>query len=142
MSVLVAGGGFKPGFVYGSTDEGGVRSPLLIRWPDHVPAGKKVREIAAAIDLLPTLADLCGIEVACQKQLDGESVKMLLASDEYLWPDREIISHWRNRVSVRTQRFRLDHQGKLYDMQSDPGQYKDVSREHAKDTLLPCLWGD
>jgi arylsulfatase A-like enzyme len=42
----------------GSTDEGGVRSPLLIRWPGQIPAGKNVPQIAAAIDLLPTLAEL------------------------------------------------------------------------------------
>ncbi len=47
----------------GSTDEGGVRSPLLMRWPGHVRPGTKVTQIAGAIDLLPTLADLAGIPV-------------------------------------------------------------------------------
>ena len=37
----------------GSTDEGGVRSPLLFRWPGHIPGGMKISPIAAAIDLLP-----------------------------------------------------------------------------------------
>jgi len=41
----------------GSTDEGGVRSPFFIQWKDKIPAGKKVEQIAGAIDLLPTLAD-------------------------------------------------------------------------------------
>lgn len=118
----------------GSTDEGGVRSPLLVRWPGQVPAGKKVRAIAAAIDLLPTLAELCGIEVASQKPLDGTSLELLFRNEPLLWPDREIISHWRNRVSVRNQRYRLDHQGKLFDMRADPGQYKDVSGRHPEIT--------
>jgi hypothetical protein len=39
-----------------------------------------------------------------------------------------IFNHWRGRVSVRTQRYRLDHQGRLYDMTEDPGQDRDVSR--------------
>jgi hypothetical protein len=40
-----------------------------------------------------------------------------------------IFSHQRGRVSVRTQQYRLDHQGKLYDMAADPGQYKDIADE-------------
>jgi hypothetical protein len=121
----------------GSTDEGGVRSPLLVRWPGKIAAGRKVPQIAAAIDLLPTLADLAGVAVAGTKPLDGVSLKPLLipvadshaGSEQAEWPDRKIFSHWRNRVSVRTQQYRLDHQGKLYDMTADPGQYKDVSQK-------------
>lgn len=116
----------------GSTDEGGVRSPLLVRWPGRIKAGRKVPQISAAIDLLPTLADLAGIEVAGTKPLDGVSLKPLLLGTSEKWPQRTIFSHWRGRVSVRTQQYRLDHQGKLYDMVADPGQYKDVSKQHSK----------
>ena len=42
----------------GSTDEGGVRSPLFIRWPGKIPAGKRMAHIASVIDLMPTLAEL------------------------------------------------------------------------------------
>ncbi len=42
----------------GSTDEGGVRSPLLLRWPAHIKPHTRLPQIAAAIDLLPTLTDL------------------------------------------------------------------------------------
>jgi len=113
----------------GSTDEGGVRSPLLIRWPGKIEAGKKIPQISAAIDLLPTLAELAGIEVTSEKRLDGVSVKSLLLDTREDRPERMIFSHWRGRVSVRTQQYRLDQQGKLYDMEADPGQYKDVSKQ-------------
>lgn len=121
----------------GSTDEGGVRSPLLIRWPGKIEAGKKVAQIAAAIDLLPTLSDLAGVPVASRKPLDGLSLKPLLidpAAAPQKW-DRMIFSHWRNRVSVRTQGFRLDHQGKLYDMVQDPGQDRDISKRQPELTV-------
>ena len=121
----------------GSTDEGGVRSPLLIRWPGKISAGKNVPQIAAAIDLLPTLADLAGIEVGGVKPLDGLSLKRLLVAatpspDSGLpgaadWPDRQIFSHWNGRISVRTQQYRLDHQGRLFDMIDDPGQWVDIA---------------
>ena len=120
----------------GSTDEGGVRSPLLVRWPAKIDGGRKIPHISAAIDLLPTLADLAGIDIVSKKPLDGISVKPLLidqttrsttaASNDR---SRMIFSHWRDRVSVRTQRHRLDFQGKLYDMVKDPGQYTDVSKQ-------------
>src|SRR5207302_669830 len=62
-----------------STDEGGVRSPLLVRWPKHIAAGTRVLQIAGAIDLLPTLADFSGINVVGDKKLDGVSLKPLLS---------------------------------------------------------------
>ena len=114
----------------GSTDEGGVRSPLLVRWPKRIKGGHQIKQISAAIDLLPTLADLAGIDVVSKKSLDGVSLKPLLLGQTRAWPARMIFSHWRNRVSVRTQQFRLDTQGKLYDLTDDPGQYHDVSKDH------------
>ena len=116
----------------GSTDEGGVRSPLLVRWPDRIPRGLKIPHIGAAIDLLPTLADLAGIPVRGPNDhpLDGVSLKPLLLGQSAAWPDRLIFSHWNNRVSVRHPRFRLDHEGKLFDMIADPGQRVDVAAEH------------
>src|SRR5438132_13879989 len=59
----------------GSTDEGGVRSPLLVRWPGHIKAGTKIAPIAGAIDLLPTLGELTGVAAAKGgKPLDGVSL--------------------------------------------------------------------
>ncbi|CAN5771787.1 arylsulfatase [soil metagenome] len=120
-------GGMKG--IKGSTDEGGVRSPLFIQWPGTISPGKEIKEIAGAIDLLPTLADLAGIAQKTAKPLDGVSLKPLLLHQPEPWPDRLIYSHWNGRVSVRSQRYRLDHQGALYDMQADPGQTTDVAEQ-------------
>jgi arylsulfatase A-like enzyme len=114
----------------GSTDEGGVRSPLLIRWPGHIAGETKIQPIAGAIDLLPTLAELCDISYRPKNPLDGESLVSLLMQKKAEWPDRLIFSHWNGRVSVRTQRFRLDDGGKLFDMQADPGQRRNVAADH------------
>jgi arylsulfatase A-like enzyme len=112
----------------GSTDEGGVRSPLLVRWPKSIPKGTKVKPIAGALDLLPTLADCAGIPVVSKKKLDGRSLKHFLLGQKRHWKERIIFSHWRGRVSARTQNFRLDHTGKLFDMTADPGQQTDISK--------------
>lgn len=112
-----------------SVDEGGLRSPLLIRWPGRIRPGTKVPQIAAAIDLLPTLADMAGVPLSSKKPLDGKSLKPLLMRPGAEWPDRMIFSLQGQRISVRTQQYRLDPQGHLYDMVADPLQDRDISAE-------------
>ena len=114
----------------GSTDEGGVRSPLLIRWPARIAAGKRVSPISAAMDLLPTLADLAGVPVSTTQPLDGLSLKPLLLEAQPKWMERLIFSHWRGHISVRSQRFCLDHQGKLFDLANDPEQRREVQEQY------------
>ena len=113
----------------GSTDEGGTRVPCLIRWPGHIKPGIQIPQIAGAIDLLPTLADMAGIPIVGTKPLDGVSIKPLLLEEAKNWPDRMIFSHQRGRVSVRTQQYRLDHTGKLFDITTDPGQHRNIAKE-------------
>ncbi|OYW10978.1 MAG: N-acetylgalactosamine 6-sulfate sulfatase, partial [Planctomycetales bacterium 12-60-4] len=113
----------------GSTDEGGVRSPLLMRWPGKIKSGKLVAQISGAIDLLPTLSELAQIPTAGSKPLDGISLVPLLRGEASSIPDRKLYSHWAGKVSVRTQHFRLDDQGQLFDMLSDPGQTQPVNEK-------------
>jgi hypothetical protein len=113
----------------GSTDEGGVRSPLHIRWPAKIRSGTEVKSIAGAIDLLPTLAELAGVRRVGDKALDGVSLAPLLTGKAGPVADRLIFNCWNSRVSVRSQTHRLDADGRLYDMAADPGQKKDVARE-------------
>ncbi|NWG13444.1 MAG: sulfatase-like hydrolase/transferase, partial [Acidobacteria bacterium] len=114
----------------GSLDEGGVRVPLLIRWPGHIKPGTRIPQIAGAIDLLPTLTDMAGVARVGNKPLDGMSLRPLLLGKKTAWPDRMIFSHQNGMVSVRTQRYRLDAAGRLFDMEKDSGQNRDVSREN------------
>ena len=106
----------------GSTDEGGVRSVCFLRWPEKLPAGHTVMQIAGAIDLLPTLTSLTGVKRVGDKPLDGRDITPLLLKESPDWPERMIFSTWGSAISVRTQRHRLDNNGKLFDMIADPGQ--------------------
>ncbi len=119
-----------------STDEGGVRSPFLIRWPGHITAGARISQIAGAIDLLPTLADFAGVPIASKKPLDGVSIKPLLTGSAKDWPDRMIFSHWNGKVSVRTNSYRLDTAGALFDLNADPGQNSDIAMQLPNVTAL------
>ncbi len=113
----------------GSVDEGGVRSPCFIRWNNQLEGGHQVDEIAGAIDLLPTLASLAGVSRVGDKPLDGIDLSPLLKGREASWPDRTIFSAWNGRISARTQQYRLDEKGQLFDMLADPGQTKAINRE-------------
>ncbi len=128
----------------GSTDEGGVHVPFYIRWPGKLDAGRTVREIAGAIDLLPTLAGLAGIPLVSILPLDGKDLSPLLLGTARDWPDRMIFTYLDGKASVRTQQYRLDHLGALFDMSADPGQAADVATKKpdvaAKLTQAVAAW--
>jgi arylsulfatase A-like enzyme len=124
----------------GSVHEGGVRVPLFIRWPGHIERGINVTQIAAHIDMFPTIVELCGVAMPETLPQDGVSLVPLLRGQTGDWPDRMIFTFRSPRGqtlavpgSVRTQRWRAVKAGKrweLYDMVRDPGQSKDISKEN------------
>ncbi len=125
-------GGMKG--IKGTTDEGGVRSAFFIRWPaGGVKPGALVKEIAAAIDILPTLAALAGLERAGDKPLDGRDFSPLLTGkQETGWAPRLIFSHQNGNISARSQQHRLDPKGALFDMLADPGQTRNIASEQPR----------
>ena len=121
-------GGMKG--IKGSTDEGGLRSAFFMRWTaGQIRPGTVVREIAGAIDLLPTLTALAGIKRVGDKPLDGRDLSPLILGGSKEWPERILFSHQNGNISARSQRYRLDGQGALFDMSTDPGQTKNVAAE-------------
>jgi arylsulfatase A-like enzyme len=131
----------------GSVDEGGVRSPLLIRW-GRPGFGEKIGKVlfpTTVIDLYPTLIDLAGIDRVGDKQFDGTSLAAFVTRDgsdaeleaaSQLAPElmkRTIYTNQNGRVSARTYQYRLDHKLRLYDMKVDPGQTKDIAADRPGD---------
>ena len=120
----------------GSLDEGGLRSPLFIRWPGKIEAGTNVHAIAAAIDLMPTLIELAGLKFTGDKPIDGRSLVPLWNSPASHWQNRTLLSLWRNKVTARDQRFRLDSDGRQFDISNDRGQQTDVSAQFPEQAVL------
>ena len=56
--------------------EGGIRTPLLVRWPDKIKAGCVTDHISAFWDILPTCAEIAG--VSSPRDIDGISFKSIL----------------------------------------------------------------
>jgi len=123
----------------GSEYDGGHRVPCFIRWPaGGIGGGRDVSQLAAHLDLLATLADLCGIDPPEGVKLDGTSLAPLLKGKTDDWPERTLIvesqriehpEKWR-KSAVMTDRWRLVNGKELYDMPADPGQKNNVAAEH------------
>ncbi len=65
----------------GSVYDGGIREPTLMWWPGKIPAGSVCSEVAASIDMMPTLSKLCGGELPSRK-IDGKDIWPLMSGAE------------------------------------------------------------
>ncbi len=65
----------------GSTDEGGMRVPCVVRWPGKIAPGTTCDAVTSTIDLLPSLAALVGAKLPEGRILDGRDIGPLLAGE-------------------------------------------------------------
>ncbi|MXX76243.1 MAG: arylsulfatase [Holophagales bacterium] len=134
----------------GTVFEGGIRSPLLARWPGRLPAGGEPADrIATHIDIAPTLLDAAGLEPPAGLHLDGRSLLRLLAGDvdAATWPDRTLYLQFHrgnepiplHSFAAVGQRYKLVHPSprgegdwngelnlELYDLEDDPGESRNL----------------
>ena len=125
----------------GSEYDGGHRVPCFIRWPGGgVAGGRDIDQLAAHIDLLPTLIELCGLRGPRGVEFDGASLAPLLKGNAKRWPDRTLLVHsqriehpekWR-KSAVMTERWRLVNGKELHDIKADPGQQNNIADTHPR----------
>ena len=133
--------GFNAGMrgTKGSEYEGGHRVVFFLHWPGGgLSEGRNITRLTANIDILPTLAELCGADLPDPRRLHGSSLVPLLRSEEQAWPDRAIVTDsqrvecpikWRQSATM-TEQWRLINGQELYDIEADPGQEHDVAARH------------
>ena len=126
--------------------EQSVRVPLVIRTPESDGAGSAREEIVEQVDLLPTLAEICGLDVPAG--IDGQSFAPLVmggrhtprewAYSEYYFCHRVFTADDRfvgkpPILMVRTDRWKLNYlsweRSELFDVQNDPGEHRNVIDE-------------
>ncbi len=134
-------GGFNAGMraQKGSVYEGGHRVPFFIRRPaGGIQAGRDIPQLAAHIDVFPTLLKLCGLEKGEGGAFDGVSLDPLLTGTGASWPERTLLVH-SQRVdepikgkdwAAMTSQWRLINGRELYDIREDPEQRRDVAAAH------------
>jgi arylsulfatase A-like enzyme len=122
----------------GTTYEGGLREPTIMRWPGHIPAGTTCPEMAATMDLLPTFAALAGAQAPTDRIIDGKDIGELLWRPDTAKSPRNTMFYYRNEElqAVREGPWKLHlalakrPDGELYDLDADIGESKNVAAEH------------
>jgi arylsulfatase A-like enzyme len=123
--------------------EEATKAPLIWIVPGVTPPGGVCARPVDFLNIYPTLADLCGLPVS--DELEGVSMRPLLADPDAEWDRPAITTHGRNNHAVRSQDLRYiryaDGGEELYDHRADPmewrnladdSQYADVKREFAQ----------
>jgi arylsulfatase A-like enzyme len=141
----------------GTMFEGGVRVPCIMRWPGKIPAGTATNELAATIDVLPTIAKLVGAKLPAGRIIDGKDIWPLMSGQPGAKsPHNAYYYYWGHDLqAVRSGRWKLHlpHAysslgeprgggGKpgpyvqkkigltLYDLEADVGEKIDVAGQH------------
>ena len=140
----------------GTSFEGGVRVPCIMRWPGHIPANTVCDKMAATMDVLPTLAAVTGAPLP-EHEIDGVDIRPLLQGDQDADPRDHLYYYYGRQLhAVRQGRWKLhfphgyrSYKGvepgkgglpgpyahgetglELYDLENDLGETRDVADEH------------
>ena len=127
--------------IKGTTWEGGLRVPCIIRWTGKIPAGKSAGGIVSAIDFLPTLARWAGTQEPQDRTIDGIDMRPYLLGQTETSPRDTFFYYNGSRLeAVRCGNWKLfaDHSpgleehsaNALYNLDSDVGETTDVSDEN------------
>lgn len=91
----------------GTSWEGGVRVPCIIKWPGVVAPGTVSDKIAATMDVLPTLASIAGASLPAKK-IDGVNILPLLKGESHANPREYMIYYYGKQLqAVRMDRWKL-----------------------------------
>lgn len=74
----------------GTVYEGGIKLPLFVYWPGKLPPSRKCDQIVQHIDILPTVLEMCGLEMPRDLHLDGRSLLPLMDGRNVEWPERTL----------------------------------------------------
>ncbi len=121
--------------------EGGIRTPMIVKWPGKVEAGSESDHISAFWDIMPTFAEIAGIEKP--QDIDGLSFlptllgkKQKQQHDYLYWEFHE----QGGKIALRAGRWKAvkrdvdrDPQAKteLYDLMADPGETNNVASSNS-----------
>ncbi|MEO6035135.1 MAG: sulfatase [Verrucomicrobiota bacterium] len=123
------------GYLY----EGGVRVPLIVRWPGVVNPATVQTNVTTSVDYFPTLLQIAGVAISTNQPVDGQSLLPLLAQNSAMRP-RAIFWHYPHYPNqggapggaVREGDFKLiefyeDGRWELYNLREDIGETKDLA---------------
>ena len=91
----------------GTMWEGGSRVPCIMRWPDKIPKGLVSNQLAATIDILPTIAAVTGAELP-PKPIDGVNIESIIYGNSETSPRNEYYYYYSGElIAVRNDKMKL-----------------------------------
>lgn len=136
----------------GSKYRGGSRVPFSVFYSKLPTMGRATDELAGGIDLLPTLLDLCSLEL--DGEVEGVSLAPLLRGETDTLAKRYIVTHagrWfdggaedqrLSRCAVASKRLRLVENRELFDIEQDPMESKNIIEVERHERYLMNLFFD
>ncbi len=134
--------GYNKGFegIKGDKLDGGHRVPFFIRWPNgKIDGGIDINILAEHVDLLPTLASLCNLDVSNIDDLDGSDFSSIFQNKEFYLKEKIGFIHnnqdWRPpsdvaKSCIMMNEWRLIDGHKLYNVEKDPKQQTNITENH------------
>lgn len=121
----------------GSLYEGGIREPMIVKWPGYVQPGTVSETLVSSVDFLPTFADLADADLPQTQVFDGVSLVDVFTGRKVL-QNRSIFWHYPvyhhdvPKSAVRKGDWKLTHNlvddsYALYDLKNDIGEQADLS---------------
>ena len=131
--------------------DGGHRVPLLVSWPDgdFKQIGTEVPGLSQVQDILPTLVELCGLNMVTALPFDGMSLAPVLRNEAQIDEDRMLILNYsrmpnfinypapygqtivrKEGAAVLWKGWRLLESRELYNLETDPLQKENVYSQH------------
>lgn len=134
----------------GSTFEGGMRVPCIMRWPGQIAAGQTSDAMINAMDFLPTAAAVTGARLPQDRVLDGIDLSPVLKGQASADTEVRVFYYYNglNLQAVREGRWKLHlprrsemlvwwesglrelEEPLLFDLVEDPGEARDVAAQH------------
>ena len=123
----------------GSLYEGGIRVPMIVRWPGRIASGTQTGRVVGFEDFLPTLAALTGVAGSAVPESDGIDFSPTLLGKKQ--PPRPFLyrefSGYGGQQSLRFGKWKAVRQNmkkgnlevELYNLASDPGEQRNVAAE-------------
>jgi len=125
----------------GDLYEGGIRVPLIVRWPGHVAPGSTCDSAVISTDYFPTFLDVAGLNPMPEAHVDGVSMLPLFAGSSV--EERTLVWHFPHRQepssAVMEGDWKLVHkivsgEYELFNLAIDPEEQNDQSAAHPERT--------
>jgi arylsulfatase A-like enzyme len=117
----------------GTTWEGGMRVPCLLRWPGKVAPGRVEESVVSAIDLLPSICSFAGVTKLGGPQIDGLDISRLVLGGRMPVDERPFFYFNKNdleAIRVGNWKLHFSKMGKaqplLFDLVQDPSESTDL----------------